>query len=173
MKRKILILCFAILGIATYAQEKKQSKYFVGISGSASGFTNSKADYYDPYGTFNFQIECLDSVKAKSYILRMQSDYFETKNFAYNSISFTSFETIARFYTSRNSLFKMYGQIGVLYSVSSENLHIGIKAGGGLHIGKFRKFNGVLEINHAWNTGRISFLQFQAGVSFPFETFFD
>lgn len=173
MKKQFLVLIMVAIVAMGYSQEKKQSNYFIGISGSGSGFTNSKIDFYDPSGSFNLQIERLDSVKAKSIILRMQSDFYERNTLGYNSISFTSLETIGRFYSSRKSLFKVYGQIGVLYSVSSENVHIGIKAGGGLHVGKFRKFNGVIEVNHAWNTGKISFLQFQAGISFPLESFFE
>lgn len=174
MKKQIIILSLIILGIVAYSQDKPKYKYIVGECIGFSSFTNWRKDFQHEGVMLEVQLESLRDSSIQSNIMRFTSAYFKTKNSELSESKFlTMFQTIVRAYISKNSLVKAYFQFGVLETYTMKTIEIGALLGGGLHIGKFKKMNGTLELNHIWHSGGYNYLNVQIGLSTTIENLFN
>jgi hypothetical protein len=173
MKNHILIFCLISFTISLYSQDKPKTVYIVSESVGLNSFTNWRKDYQHEGWVLEVQLERIKDSSRQSTLFRFSSAYFKSKDLNLSENKFlTSLHTIGRLYISKQYLFKTYLQIGVLETFTTSNIEIGAIVGGGLHIGKFRKNNLTLEINHIWHTGGFNYLNIQIGFSSDIDNLF-
>jgi len=166
MKKHIFVLCFVFSGIAGYTQLKSQPVYIVGECTAMSSFTSWRKDYQHQGWMLEVQLEKIKDSSIHSTLFRFASSYFKTKDIELSENKFlTMFQTIERLYVSKKTMFKLYCQMGILETFTTDNIEIGALVGGGIHIGKFRQNNLTLEINHVWHTGAYNYFNVQIGFS--------
>ncbi|MFZ4400695.1 MAG: hypothetical protein ACOYO1_11715 [Bacteroidales bacterium] len=173
MKKLILIIFLTVIEIVAYSQERPQNRFIIGECTGLSSFTNWRKDYQREGIAIEVQLERLIDSSFHSSLMRFSSAYFKSKNTELSKNKFfTSFQTIERAYISKKSLFKAYLQLGILETLTYDNIEIGALIGGGLHIGKFRKNNLSIEINHVWHSGGYNYINLQIGFSCSLEYLF-
>lgn len=160
MKKQILILCFAILGIAAYSQDtlkvkKEESRKFIGFS----LFDHEDRNYDRSMAGINFIYEeFFDSTNVSGII---------TINVMEQNIQnlYVGF----RKYSSKR-YFKFFAEGGICFINYYKRFNVGLGLKAGINLGHLKGFNTDFFVDYNAVTNGYNF--YEVGVSFKFKSFF-